>query len=68
MLTEKSCPLAARLILKLMIFRVPVTYLPKKIDRKGTDICPMEKTVADIDDTEEGHKALKAGIEELRRL
>ena len=39
----------------------------KIIDRKGTDICPMEKTVADIDDTEEGHKALKAGLEELRR-
>ena len=29
------------------------------INRKGTDICPMEKTVADIDDTEMGYEALK---------
>ena len=29
------------------------------INRKGDDICPMEKTVAEISDAEEGYEALK---------
>ncbi len=48
---------------------IPCTYdvLTEKImNRQGTDICPMEKTVADIDDFEEGYKALKTRLEELR--
>ena len=36
------------------------------INRKGTDICPMEKTVADIDDPETAYTALAKKIAELR--
>lgn len=38
----------------------------KIIDRSGKDICPMEKTVADISDAEAGYAALKKRIEEMR--
>ena len=47
---------------------IPCTYetlTEKIINRAGTDICPMEKAVKDIDDTEEGYIALK---EKLRAL
>lgn len=33
------------------------------INRSGTDICPMEKAVADISDIKAGYSALKAQIE-----
>lgn len=36
------------------------------INRKGTDICPMEKTVADIDDPDTAYTALLRKTEELR--
>ena len=42
------------------------TLTEKIINRKGDDICPMEKTVADISDPEEGYKALKQKIAELQ--
>ena len=48
---------------------VPCTYdtlTERIINREGTDICPMEKTVADIDDHEAGYSALKKRIAELR--
>ena len=48
---------------------IPCTYdilTDRIINRKGTDICPMEKTVADIDDPETAYKALAKKIEELR--
>lgn len=32
------------------------------INRKGDDICPMEKTVADLCDAQEGYEALKARL------
>ncbi len=35
-------------------------------NRRGDDICPMEKTVAEIDDPREAHAALVAKLEELR--
>ena len=37
------------------------------INRKGDDICPMEKAVADIHDAEEGYEALKAKLLALRQ-
>ena len=36
------------------------------INRTGTDICPMEKTVASIDGVEAGYQALQAKLLELR--
>ena len=41
------------------------TLTEKIINRQGTDICPMEKTVADIDDTEKGYEALRLTIAKL---
>ena len=38
------------------------TLTDKIINRKGDDICPMEKTVADISDVREGYEALKAKL------
>ena len=35
------------------------TLTDRIINRQGTDICPMEKTVADISDAEQGYAALK---------
>lgn len=35
------------------------------INRAGTDICPMEKAVADTDDPEEAYKILKEKLSEL---
>ena len=37
------------------------------INRQGTDICPMEKTVSDIDDTEQAYEALKHRLAELKK-
>lgn len=37
------------------------------INRKGDDICPMEKTVAKIEDTEQGYLALKRKLREINR-
>lgn len=42
------------------------TLTDRIINRKGDDICPMEKTVADINDPEEGYEALKARLGEMR--
>ena len=42
------------------------TLTEKIINRMGTDICPMEKTVAAIDDAEQGYEALKQKIAELK--
>lgn len=47
---------------------IPCTYdilTERIINRKGTDICPMEKAVSDIDDLEIGYKALKKRVEEM---
>lgn len=43
------------------------TLTEKIINRLGTDICPMEKTVAAIDDAEQGYAALKQKIAELKQ-
>ena len=42
------------------------TLTEKIINRLGTDICPMEKTVAEISDAEQGYEALKQKLAELR--
>ena len=36
-------------------------------NRKGTDMCPMEKTVLQISDAEEGFAALKRRIDEMMK-
>ncbi len=36
------------------------------INRQGTDTCPMEKTVADIDDPDEGYVALERKLKLLK--
>lgn len=48
---------------------IPCTYdvlTERIINRRGTDLCPMEKAVAEIDDAEEGYSALRNKLEELR--
>ena len=37
------------------------------INRMGTDLCPMEKAVKDIDDIQEGYLAIKKKVESLRK-
>lgn len=49
---------------------IPVRYnklVEHIVNREGNGICPMEETVADIDNAEEALAALKAKIAELRR-
>lgn len=36
------------------------------INRQGTDTCPMEKAVSDIDDPDEGYEALVQKLRELQ--
>lgn len=43
------------------------TLTEKIINRAGTDICPMEKTVKDITSPEEALTAIKNTIEQLRK-
>ena len=48
---------------------VPCQYevlVEKIINRAGTDICPMEKTVLDAEDVQEGYELLKRKLESLR--
>lgn len=42
------------------------TLTERIINRQGTDICPMEKTVADISDPDAAYTALCARLAELR--
>lgn len=42
------------------------TLTKKIINRKGTDICPMEKAVTNISDIEKGYTALKKKLAELK--
>lgn len=46
-------------------YNIPYSYetlVDEIINRKGDDICPMEKTVKDIDDLDEAYKALKEKV------
>lgn len=43
------------------------TLTDKIINRKGDGICPMEKTVTEIEDTEQGYLALKRKLQEMRK-
>lgn len=48
---------------------IPFSYeklTDRIINRKGDGICPMEQTVSDISDSEEGYTALKQKIAELQ--
>ena len=50
---------------------IPCSYdiLTKQIiNRQRTDICPMEKTVSEIDDVETGYLALKIRLDELKNI
>ena len=37
------------------------------LNRDGTDICPMERTVADVDDVDTGIALMSDKLEQLRR-
>lgn len=43
------------------------TLTERIINRRGDDICPMEKTVAELDDVEEAYLALKAKLTEMKK-
>ncbi|MBR4256808.1 MAG: DUF1893 domain-containing protein [Clostridia bacterium] len=48
---------------------IPYSYeifTERIINRAGDDVCPMEKAVENISDAEEGYKALKKRLEELK--
>lgn len=50
-------------------YDIPCNYgllTDKIINRMGTDICPMEITVADIEDVNPGYAALKNRLDELK--
>ncbi|MBR0461936.1 MAG: DUF1893 domain-containing protein [Erysipelotrichaceae bacterium] len=53
---------------RLEEYHIPYTYgtlTERIINRKGDDICPMEKTVQDIDDPQDAYEALKEKIKSL---
>ena len=43
------------------------TLTEQIINRAGTGICPMEQTIADIDDAENGYSALCRKLAEMRK-
>ena len=43
------------------------TLAERIINRQGTDICPMEKTVLDIDDIEKGYYSLQQALEKIKK-
>ena len=54
----------------LILHEIPCswdTLTENIIDRSGDDICPMEKTVADICDTDEGYEALRSKLLSLQK-
>ncbi len=60
--------MSVRGMAKLDEYQIPYTFKDKAdkiINRKGDDICPMEKTVMDIDDPKEAYLALKEKIKSL---
>ena len=53
----------------LIAHDIPCTFgtlTQRIINRRGDDICPMERTVQNIDDCEAGYLALRQRLEELR--
>ena len=51
-------------------YHIPYSYGTKTdviINRKGDDICPMEKTVKDIDEPSKAYEALKEKVAALKR-
>lgn len=49
---------------------IPVTFeaLTERImNREQTDVCPMERAVADTDDVDEGRRILQITLNEMRR-
>lgn len=52
----------------LELHGIPCTYetlTEKIINREGTGMCPMEKTVLEIDDAEEAYSALKRKLQSM---
>lgn len=55
----------------LNTYGIPYTYdvlTERIINRQNTDICPMEKAVADTDDPEKGYSILLKRLEELKKI
>ena len=51
-------------------YNIPYEYktlVDKIINRTGDDICPMEKTVQDVDDPKIAYELLDAKIKSLRK-
>lgn len=51
-------------------YNIPYSYetlTEHIINRKKTDLCPMEKAVKDIDDIEKAYVAIKLKLDELKR-
>lgn len=44
-----------------------VTNCPRIINRKGDDLCPMEKAVLDIDDPVQAKEAILARLAEMKK-
>lgn len=52
----------------LQKYNIPYSYetiTDQIINRKGTDICPMEKVVKEIDDIEEAYNSLKEAVKNI---
>lgn len=51
-------------------YKIPFEYynfVPHILNRRGTDICPIEKSVMDIDDIEKGYIAVKAAADAMKK-
>jgi hypothetical protein len=54
----------------LQAHHIPCTYgtlTERIINRRGDGVCPMEQTVAQLDDPEEGYRALKERLAQLQK-
>lgn len=64
----KTLSMAAKAVLeKFGIYYEYGTLTERIINRSGTDVCPMEKTVLHTDNPEEAYALLKAKLEELKK-
>ncbi|MGN0596537.1 MAG: DUF1893 domain-containing protein [Ruminiclostridium sp.] len=51
-------------------YRVPFeyyTFVPHIMNRRGTDLCPIEKALLDIDSLDEGYKTILSTTETMKK-
>ena len=64
----KTLSEAAQAVLeKYGVFYEYETLTERIINRTGTDVCPMEKTVLQTDDPDEAYELLKRKLEEMKK-